>query len=97
MATSDEPAPVEPPDAALRLSRRIKRIVDHPTTRMLVGLIMLGSGLSEARENFISDIQKFNFGARHGVMVLGFMNVLEALPHVIEGIERWLDWRVEKG
>jgi hypothetical protein len=77
-----------------RMSRRIalalKRFVDHPTTKLVVGLILIASGLIETYDTVLDDVHHLRVRVGHGVLVLGVVNVLASLPEVIDGMERWL-------
>ena len=44
------------------------------------------SGLDEAAETLFQDISALELGAHHGVMVLGFVNVLSSLPDMLDGL-----------
>jgi hypothetical protein len=84
----------------LNVARALKRFVDHPVMRLLVGLILIASGLIEAYDTVWDDFHRFRVRVGHGVILLGVVNVLASLPEVIEGIEHWLsylDGREDRG
>lgn len=66
----------------------LTKFVENPYVNMIVGLIVLFSGLSEAWETLSKDIFSGNFGAHHGMMVLGFFQVLKSLPSILSGIKQ---------
>jgi hypothetical protein len=73
-----------------RVSQSIKRFVEHPLTKLGIGLILITSGVVETYDTIAEDIQTGRLRLGHGVILLGFVNALAALPELIEGIERWL-------
>jgi hypothetical protein len=66
----------------------LRKFVESPYLNMIVGLIVLFSGLSEAWGTLSKDIFSGNFGAHHGVMVFGFFQVLKSLPPILSGIKQ---------
>jgi hypothetical protein len=77
---------------ARRAALALKRFVDHPITKLFVGLILIASGLIEAYDTVLDDIHRLRVRVGHGVVILGIVNVLASLPEVIEGIDRWLSY-----
>ena len=75
-----------------RLAHALKHFVDHPVTKLAVGLILIVSGLIEAYDTVLDDLHRLRVRVGHGVVILGVVNVLASLPEVIEGIERWLSY-----
>jgi hypothetical protein len=68
----------------------LKRFVDHPITRLGVGLILIASGLIEAYDTVLDDLPRLRVRVGHGVVILRVVHVPASLPGVIEGIEHWL-------
>lgn len=66
----------------------LRKFVESPYLNMIVGLIVLFSGLSEAWGTLYKDIFGGNFGAHHGVVVFGFFQILKSLPHILDGIKQ---------
>lgn len=64
----------------------IKAVADSPWTKFTTGVVLLTSGLDEAAETLFADLSALELGAHHGVMVLGFVNVLSSLPDMLEGL-----------
>jgi hypothetical protein len=75
-----------------RLAGALKGFVDHPVTKLGVGLILIASGLIEAYDTILNDFHRLRVRVGHGVVILGVVNVLASLPEVIEGIERWFSY-----
>jgi hypothetical protein len=73
-----------------RLAWALKRFVDHPVTKLVVGLILIASGLIDAYDTVLDDLHRLRVRVGHGVVILGVVHVLASLPAVIEGIEHWL-------
>jgi hypothetical protein len=54
--------------------------------KFTTGVVLLTSGLDEAIETLFDDISALELGAHHGVMVLGFVNLLSSLPDLLDGM-----------
>jgi hypothetical protein len=80
------------PGKLRRLAHGLKHFVDHPVTKLAVGLILIVSGLIEAYDTVLDDVHRLRVRVGHGVVILGVVNVLASLPEVIDGIERWLSY-----
>jgi hypothetical protein len=76
----------------LTIALALKRFVDHPLMKLLVGLILIASGVIEAYDTVWDDFHRLRFRVGHGVILLGVVNVLASLPDVIEGVENWLGY-----
>ena len=64
----------------------IKSLVESSWMKFTTGIVLLTSGLDEAIETLFADISALELGAHHGVMVLGFVNVLSSLPDMLDGL-----------
>jgi hypothetical protein len=84
--------PIRQPGNLRRLAHALKHFVDHPVTKLAVGLILIVSGLIEAYDTVQDDLHRLRVRVGHGVVILGVVNVLASLPEVIDGIERWLSY-----
>jgi hypothetical protein len=67
--------------------KSLKKFVESPYVNIIIGLILLLSGLNEAWETLSEDIMNGNFGSRHGVIILGFFHVLKSINEMFEGVE----------
>jgi len=65
-----------------------KNFINSPYLDMLVGVIILISGLLEAYDTLYKDIFTTNFGAHHGMIVLGCFQILKALPSILAGLKK---------
>lgn len=54
--------------------------------KFTTGVVLLTSGLDEAIDTLFTDLSSLELGAHHGVMMLGFVNVLSALPDMLDGL-----------
>ncbi len=68
------------------LAARIKSLAESTWIKFTTGIVLLTSGLDEAMETLFSDISALELGAHHGVMVLGFVNILSSLPDMLDGL-----------
>src|SRR5262245_51791954 len=82
------------PSKARQIALALKHFVDHPMTKLGVGLILIASGLMEAYDSVLDDFHRLRVRVGHGVIILGIVNVLASLPDVIQGIENWLSYLV---
>jgi hypothetical protein len=78
------------PGAIRRLAHTLSAFVEHPTTRMVVALILILSGFIETFDTVKEDVSHLRVRVGHGIILLGFVNAFASLPAVIDGIERWL-------
>jgi len=68
------------------LTTGIKSLAESTWLKFTTGIVLLTSGLDEAVETLFADISALELGAHHGVMVLGFVNVLSSLPDMLDGL-----------
>ena len=68
------------------LTTGIKALAESTWLKFTTGVVLLTSGLDEAVETLFADISALELGAHHGVMVLGFVNVLSSLPDMLDGL-----------
>jgi hypothetical protein len=85
---SASPTPLVKPKP--RLIDAIKAFVEHPTTRLVMALILILSGFIETFDTVKEDVSHLRIRVGHGIILLGFVNAFSSLPAVIDGIERWL-------
>ena len=64
----------------------IKSVAESPWMKFTTGVVLLTSGLDEAVGTLFADLSALELGAHHGVMVLGFVNVLSSLPDMLDGL-----------
>jgi len=79
---SDESIP-----RASTLSRNLKAFVDSPVTNLVKGIALLFIGLSEASHSLFEDVAHLHLRVGHGLVIIGVFSILDALPHIIDGIE----------
>ena len=69
---------------------RLRRFVQNPLTQLCVGLILVGTGTAEVVEDIINTHRTFRIGVHHGVIIFGLMQVLQSIPPLVDGIDRWM-------
>jgi hypothetical protein len=82
-----------------RIARAIDSFVENPITNLVKGVALLFIGLSEASRTFAEDLTERHLRVGHGLVIIGFFGILEALPHLIEGLEagkRFAELRAQK-
>ena len=55
----------------MRFFNRLKVIVDHPVTHLLVGLALMTTGCMQIYDDLVGDSQQFRVGVHHGIVLLG--------------------------
>lgn len=69
------------------VARGLDWFASHPILNVVLGILMLVTGLAEAGETLIEDFRTLNFGAHHGVMIFGLVHAFKALPALVLGAE----------
>jgi hypothetical protein len=64
----------------------IRKVADSPWAKFTTGVVLLTSGLDEAIETLFADLSALELGAHHGVILLGFVNVMSSLPDMLDGL-----------
>lgn len=83
-----------------RIARAIAAFVEHPVTNLVKGIVLLTIGLTEAARTFREDVTSGRLRVGHGLVIIGLFSILDALPHLIEGLEagrKYLESGGEKG
>lgn len=65
----------------------LRKIAENAWLNLFVGLFLCYSGLNEAWGSLWYDMTTFDFGAHHGVIVLGLVNAFKSLPDILKGFE----------
>ncbi len=73
-----------------RMAKAMKAFVDHPATRFLVGCVLMVTGLIDLYGDLMDETRRFRIGAHHGIVILGIVQALSALPDFTLAIEKWL-------
>ena len=71
--------------------KRMEEIAKSPYVELILGVILVGTGLFEAGESIFSDIAEGDVGLHHGIIVLGIAHAIKALLGAIMGIVLLLD------
>jgi len=69
-----------------RFIKILKRIVENPYLNIVIGLILLYSGIVET-VNELKEIEEFNIGVHHGVVLFAILHILKTIPDLFEGLE----------
>ncbi len=64
----------------------ILKITKNPHFEIIIGLVIMATGLIEAGDSIFADVTSGNVGARHGVILIGFAHAFQALPEVLGGV-----------
>ena len=70
----------------LAVTRGVRSLAESSWLKFITGVVLLTSGLDEAFDTLFADLSALELGAHHGVMMLGFVNVLSSLPDMLDGL-----------
>jgi hypothetical protein len=82
------------------IARAITTFVENPVTNLVKGIALLLIGVTEASRTFREDITHGHVRVGHGIIIIGIFSILEALPHIVEGLDasrRFLAHKGKKG
>ena len=68
--------------------KQVKQLLDQPWVNFAVAVIIIGSGLAEGWDTMAEDLQNLNIKSHHGVIVFGFVNMLQSIPDLLMGVEK---------
>jgi hypothetical protein len=68
------------------MARGVRAVAESPWVKFLTGTVLLTSSLDEAIDTLVADLTALELGAHHGVMLLGFVNILSSLPDLLDGL-----------
>lgn len=71
--------------------RKMEGVARSPHLELIVGLILMATGLIEAGETMFEDVTNGDIGVNHGMIVLGFAHAFKAIPSVIGGLLLFVD------
>ena len=83
-----------------RIARAITAFVENPVTNLVKGIVLLLIGVTEVSHTFREDIERGHVRVGHGIIIIGIFSILEALPHIIEGLDasrKFLEFKGTKG
>jgi len=58
---------------------------------LVVGVILIGTGVSEAGGSIMEDVSNGDLGAHHGVIALGFAHAMKAIPSLLAALMLFAD------
>ena len=70
-----------------RVAEKIEIVAHNPYLNVVVGFLLLATGLAEAGETLFEDMANLDVGAHHGVMIFGLIHAFKSLPAIVLGIE----------
>ena len=80
-----------------KIARAISAFVENPVTNLVKGIALLLIGLTEASRTFREDVANGRVRVGHGLIILGLFSILDALPHLIEGLDASRRYLESKG
>jgi hypothetical protein len=70
-----------------KIARAISAFVENPVTNLVKGIALLVIGLTEASRTFREEVGHVQVRVGHGLIIIGLFSILDALPHLIEGLD----------
>ena len=70
----------------LAVTTGVRSLAESVWLKFITGVVLLTSGIDEAFDTLFADLSALKLGAHHGVMMLGFVNVLSSLPDMLDGL-----------
>ena len=86
-------------DRSDKIAGAIRSFVENPVTNLVKGIVLLLIGLTEASRTFREDIAHGHIRVGHGIIIIGIFSILDALPHIIEGLDasrKYLEFKGKK-
>lgn len=83
-----------------KIARAMTSFVENPLTNLVKGISLLVIGSTEASRTFREDIAHGHVRVGHGIIIIGIFSILEALPHIVEGLDasrKYLEHEGKKG
>ncbi len=77
--------------AMKRFLQRFERVLDSPYALLFISAVLLFTSASEIAETLDEDIRNRHLRAGHGVFCFGLYGVLQALPHVFESLDKFIE------
>lgn len=71
--------------------KRVEVFARSPHLELIVGLILMATGLIEAGEDLVGDLARGDVGVHHGILVLGFAHAFKAIPSILAGLTLFVD------
>ena len=65
---------------------KVEKFAKNPHLEAIVGIIIMATGFNEAGEVIFEDITSGDIGAHHGMILLGFAQVMKSIPAVLGGL-----------
>jgi hypothetical protein len=83
-----------------KIARAITSFVENPVTNLVKGIALLMIGVTEASRTIREDVTHGHVRVGHGIIIIGIFSILEALPHIIAGLDasrKFLEHKGNKG
>ncbi len=68
--------------------RTLRRIVKNPYVNIVVGLLLLYSGINETVRE-LKELDGFRIGVHHGIILFSILQILRTVPDFFEGLEHF--------
>lgn len=71
--------------------KQMEGVAKSPHLELIVGLVLMATGLIEAGETIFEDVTSGDVGVHHGMIVLGFAHAFKAIPSILTGLMLFVD------
>lgn len=75
-------------DSKKQFVDKVKNISEKLHLELIVAIILVLSGLSEAYESFDDDIKNFSLKAHHGILIFGLFHTLKGIIDAVESSKK---------
>ncbi len=65
---------------------KIENAFKNPWLEAALGIVIMATGLAEAGESLFEDVASGEVGAHHGVIILGLVHTIKAVPSILGGL-----------
>lgn len=65
----------------------LRKLVHNPYLDLILGVVLVVTGLSEAWGTIADDVANFRFGVHHGAIVFGFVTAFRSVVDIFAGLE----------
>ena len=66
--------------------RALTRFTEHPATELMTGFMLLLTSLADIFDQLFTSVLGIDLGVEHGVVVLGVLHILKAIPKVFASV-----------
>ncbi|CAM2010979.1 hypothetical protein [Acanthopleuribacter pedis] len=65
--------------------KKLHYVLSHPYTQLVVGVVLLISGVAETFETVEEDLDRLRLRDHHGILLYSLIHTLRAFTEIVEG------------